>query len=137
MCDKFKTPGYEGVEVSVDNVNKVQFNLPLDELLQKAKKIIGVEAYLQSVMPIGGVTGAEQQSDAVLRSSFLVLMGVDNSSPIFRIPLIDLMRSINNGDIMQFDIDRININASYIYVSGQSGALDTSKVFFLGFHYQK
>lgn len=136
MCN-FKTPGFEGVEVTCNSVNSTQFNLPLDELLQKAKKIIAVEAYLQSVVPVGGVTGAAQQTDTVIKNTFLVLMGIDNSSPVYRIPLVDLIRSINNGEIMQFDIDRVNINASYLYCSGQSGALDTAKVWYLGFHYQK
>ena len=135
MCN-FKTPGFEGVEVSAGtNAAAVQFNLPLDELLQKAKKIIAVEAYLQSNVANGGVTGTAQQSDTVIKNSFLVLMGVDNSSPIYRIPLVDLIRSLNNGQILELNIDRVNINASYIYCSGQT--IDTTKIWYLGFHYQK
>ena len=137
MCQRFKPPGFEGVEVICNNANGVQFNLPLDELLQKAKKLLAVEAYLESDIPVGGVTGTAQQSDTVIKSSFLVLTGIDNSSPVYRIPLIDLVRSINNGMLMELDIDRININASYIYCAGQSANLDTTKIWYLGFHYQK
>lgn len=136
MCN-FKSPGFEGVEVPCNSVSNQQFMLPVDQLLQDSKKIVAVEAYRQSILAVGGQTGAALQSDTVFKSSFLVLVDVDNVNRIFRIPLVDIDRSVNSGILMEFDLSRINIPASYIYVAGQSANLDTAKVWYLGFHYQK
>lgn len=136
MCN-LKTPGFEGVEVACNSTSAVQFQLPVDQVLQRAAKILAIEAYRVTNVAVSGQSGSALQSDTVFKSSFLVLLDIDNNSPIYRIPLTDLDRTLNNGMLFEVDINRINIPASYIYCPGQSANLDTAKVWYLGFHYRK
>ena len=136
MCS-LKSPGYEAVEVPCGTTSGTKFLLPVDQILDQAKKILAIEAYSPTNVAIGPVTGAALQVANVFNSSFLVLVGKNNDQPISQIPLQDLNRFANNGVLFEVDVKDIVIEKSYILCLGQSSNLDTAKVWLLGFHYQK
>lgn len=137
MCDVKDTYRYRSMEVGIKNAATGRFELPLDQILQAAKRIDYIEAFSVSDISCGPDSGAALQADDVFKNAYLTLITVQgNEERISRIPLQRLNTIANNGVMMPLNLIPINVNACYITVPQAAGTpADPDKVFLLGWHY--
>jgi hypothetical protein len=128
------TPRFRIVEVDVTSAGVQDFSLSDDEVLRDAKKIIAIEAY-----KVGTVTntpkGRAVVNDTVFNKSFLVISTGASDEVLSGIPLADLNRAGNNGQLFYVDIPPISPSKCKIHVAS-TASLSASETFLLGFHYE-
>jgi hypothetical protein len=128
------TPRTRLVEVAIDSIVKTEFSLKDEEVLRKAKRIIAIEAYKVGTVSIAPSTAAVV-NDTVFDKSFLTLGTEDGEEVIYKLPLADLNRAANNGQLFYVDIPPIAPSKCSIKVA-TTAALSAAEVFLLCFHYE-
>jgi len=135
MCKDKGTPRYRIVEVDVTSAAVQDYTLTDEEVLRTAKRIIAIEAFM-----VGTVSttpkGRAVVSDTVFKKSYLTIGTADTDEVLTKIPLSDLSRATNNGQLFYVDIPPIAPSKCNIHVGSVAG-LSTSETFLLAFHYEK
>jgi hypothetical protein len=134
MCKPAKY--FRILEVEVNNVNSLEFALPLDEVLRDACKITGISAYPVSSMAVSPVTVAAVVNNTVFNKSTLTLQTKDDQDRIVNLPLQAINPAINNGQIFQIDMPALNTTKCRMRV-GNSASLVKGEVWAIGFQYEK
>lgn len=136
MCS-VKTPFFRLTAVPCGSTTATRFPLPVDQVLEEAKRIIAIQAYKVTDVTNSPIDQSALANATVFNKSFLVLVSKQgNEEVISLIPLADLCRSANNGVLKEFGILPINVTKCYIQVASVT-ALSASEVWLLGFHYEK
>jgi hypothetical protein len=134
MCN-IKTKRFRAIEVQIDSVGKQTFTLGDEETLRDAKRIVAIEAYRLADVSMSANARA-LVGDAIFEKSFLTISTKDTDQVHYRIPLTDLCRADNNGQLYEVDIPPIAPSKCEIFVATVAG-LSAAESFLLGFHYEK
>ena len=134
MCKEKGIPASLLVEVAIDSASKTEFSLKNEELLGDAKRIIGVSAHKVGSVSIAP-SGSAVVNDTVFNKSFLTLGTPGSKEPISKIPLAELNRAANNGQIFYLDVPPLAPSKCAIKVATVAG-LVTTEVFLLTFYYE-
>jgi hypothetical protein len=115
----------------------LQNKLPLDQIIEGSNKIRAIESYRVTNVSNSPLDGSATVNETVFNKSFLVLLSKGgNEEVISKIPLTDLCKADNNGNLFELDINGISMQKSYILVPELTATVGTEK-FLLGFHYEK
>lgn len=134
MCNQQGAPRYRYIEVQTD-ASTLQLSLKDESVLQEAKRIIAITAY--RVGTVSNVpSGRPVVNDAVFKKSFLVLSTADTDEVFNKIPLSDLDRTANNGELYFVNIPPIAPTKCFIQIASVAG-LNAGESFLLGFQYEK
>lgn len=133
MCHGKAIPRSRIVEVAINSAAVTDFSLKDEEVLRKAKKIIALEAYKVGTVS-NAPSGAAVVNDTVFNKSFLII-GTEASDEVIKIPLSDLNRAANSGELFYVDIPPIAPSKCSIKVA-TTASLNTAEVFLLSFHYE-
>lgn len=132
MCKQKGAPGFRTIEV--ETTAAVDYTLPDDEILRKAKRIIGLVSYKVGTLALSS-TGRPVVNDTVFNKSYLTIITADDRKVLVELPLSDLNRAANSGEIFYVDIPPIAPSKCEIHV-GSPAALVTTESFVIGFLYE-
>jgi hypothetical protein len=134
MCKEKGTPRFRLVEVEVSSTSQQDFSLKDEEVLRDAKRIIAIEAYKVGTLALSP-TGRAVVNDTVFKKSFLIIGTADSDEVLNKIPLSDLSRADNNGQLFYVDIPPVAPSKCSIKVATVA-TLSASESFVLAFHYE-
>lgn len=121
--------------VEVECVSQAATTLKNEEVLGKAKKIVGIEAYKVGTVAVSP-SGRAVANNTVFLKSFLTLKTNNGSSePVLRIPFADLERAGNSGKLLEVNLAPLAISKCEIVVGSVAGIV-TTESWLLGFHYE-
>lgn len=121
--------------MQVDSTAKQKFNLGDEETLRDAKRIVAIEAYRLADVSMSPAARA-LVGDAIFEKSFLTIGTKDTDQVQYQIPLTDLCRADNDGQLYMVDIPPIAPSKCEIFVASVAG-LSAAESFLLAFHYEK
>lgn len=117
------------------NANISEFPFPLDETLQKCKKITSIEVFPINKMSVAP-SGLPTINPTVFGKSAVTLQSVTGEDILIMLPLNRLDTSQNNGIAYQVDIAPLNLTKCKIRTGNGVGVV-AGEVFLIGFTYEK
>ena len=130
-----QTRRFRFVEVNLNNTAAQQFYFDTDATLQDAVHITAIETYSVSDVTKSPQTGKALVADAILAKSYLTIVSKSNDEEVIsNIPLVNLNRKANNGNLTEFNIPTPNVTKCYIRVADTT-SLVAGTIWLLGFHY--
>lgn len=133
MCQSDKTKRFRLLEVET-KANQTEYTLQDNDNLNTVKRISAIEAYRVSKVAISP-KGRAVISDAVFNKTFLTLATSDTDQQQHQIPLTDLCRADNNGQLFYVDIKPIAASKCVLKIASVAGILDTESIL-IGVHYE-
>lgn len=132
MCTH-KTNRFRIVEVDCETT-KQEYTLLKDDVLDNAKQITAIEAYKVGDLALAP-SGRATVNDTVLKKSFLTLSTSDTDEVQYRVPLIDLVRTMNNGQLFLVNLPKLAFSKCKVYVP-TTAALSATESWVFGVHYE-
>ena len=132
----FKTSRFQIVEVNCSSASVLRHPLPVNQVLETARKITAIQAWPAEYMNTSPVSGKVVFESSALKRSFLNIVSKEGNEEILsQLPLSGLVRETNDGVFFEVCLPPINITKCYISVPDTS-PLNTNNVWVLGFHYE-
>ena len=128
-CQKVKR--FRIVEVTSAGQNNT---LNDEKVLDGAKRITAIEAYMVGDVA-KGPSGAATVNDTIFKKSFLTLSTGESNEVLLHVPLTDLCKKTNAGQLFLVDLPPISATKSKVYIAELTG-LVTTETFVLAFHYE-
>ncbi len=132
MCNDKGTKRFRTVIVDCDT--KLEYTLQSDDILNKAKRIVAIEAY-----KVGDVskssTGRAVVNDTIFSKSYLTISSVETDEVLNKVPFTDLNKKTNNGMLFLVDIPPVAMSKCKIVIP-DNAALSAAESWVLGFHYE-